>query len=508
MLNRITKLKKNGLKIGFRQGIAFGLVVALLGMIIVGANISIKKLHDDIELVEEAHSMKEIFQNRYLDHIKWAQKISLALLESENWKLAVETDPHKCEFGKWYYGEGRKTAEKLIPELKEVLDSIEVSHSKIHSTATEIMSAMEKNNREEAIGIFTNSTLKTLAILETQITHINNSISKYADNINLVAELHSRNQKIKIGIMGFMAILISLVSGFLITRSVTKGINGAVLAANQLAEGKLNTKIEERYLTNRDEIGDLTRAVNETAKRLRSITHIIRNGAEEVAMASKHVNSASHIMSTAASQQAASVEQISATMDEMTASIHQNTENAVDTQKISESTAAKINDMMNAAIQSIESVRTITEKVNIINDIAAQTNILALNAAVESANAGDVGRGFAVVAAEVRKLAERSKAAASEIMELSQQTLSHTESAGVLMNELLPGIQRTAEKVKEISASSVEQSTATTQVNSAVQQLDHVTQENASASEELAESSTELAAQAEQLKEAVSFFKL
>jgi methyl-accepting chemotaxis protein len=153
-------------------------------------------------------------------------------------------------------------------------------------------------------------------------------------------------------------------------------------------------------------------------------------------------------------------------------------------------------------------MKEIASRISIIEEIARQTNLLALNAAIEAARAGEHGRGFAVVAAEVRKLAERSQVAAAEIGRLSGSSVEIAENAGVLLNKLVPDIQKTAELVQEISASSKEQAGGAAQINSSIQQLNKVIQQNAGASEEMASTAQELAAQAGQLLESIAFFKI
>jgi methyl-accepting chemotaxis protein len=153
-------------------------------------------------------------------------------------------------------------------------------------------------------------------------------------------------------------------------------------------------------------------------------------------------------------------------------------------------------------------MKDIAGKITIIEDIAYQTNMLALNAAIEAARAGEHGKGFAVVAAEVRKLAERSQVAASEISQLTGDSVKVAETAGGLLDKMVPDIARTAELVQEITAASEEQASGVSQITSAMQQLDQVTQQNAAGSEELAATAEEMRSQSQSLIEMISFFKL
>ena len=161
-----------------------------------------------------------------------------------------------------------------------------------------------------------------------------------------------------------------------------------------------------------------------------------------------------------------------------------------------------------AVKETVTAMKSIAEKIGIIDDIAYQTNLLALNAAIEAARAGEHGKGFAVVAAEVRKLAERSQVAAQEISSVAASSVSLAERAGALFSELVPSISRTADLVQEIAAASREQSGGLEQINSAISQITQTTQANASSSEELSSTAEEMSSQAMQLQELVQFFQL
>jgi methyl-accepting chemotaxis protein len=213
-------------------------------------------------------------------------------------------------------------------------------------------------------------------------------------------------------------------------------------------------------------------------------------------------------MSQGATEQAASTEEASSSIEEMNATIKQNADNALQTEKIAQKSAADAQESGKAVTDAVLAMKQIAQKINIIEEIARQTNLLALNAAIEAARAGEHGKGFAVVAAEVRKLAERSQTAAAEISDLSGSSMEVAERAGTMLAKLVPDIQKTAELVQEISASSKEQSSGADQINGAIQQLNQVVQQNAGAAEEMSSTAEELSGQADQLQNAVAYFKV
>lgn len=326
------------------------------------------------------------------------------------------------------------------------------------------------------------------------------SINALIDNLRLSASLAD---KIADGDLGFAHQPLSDrdTLGQAIVRMV-ENLRVSADLADKIADGDL--AVSHQPLSDKDVLGQ---ALVRMIEQLRTVVGNASGAADNVSAGSQQLSASSEQVSQGATEQAAAAEEASSAMEEIAANIKQSADNAAQTEKIARQ-SAKDAELSGIAVQrAVNAMRTIAEKIGIVQEIARQTDLLALNAAVEAARAGEHGRGFAVVASEVRKLAERSQVAAAEIGSVSSQTVAAATEAGEMLTKLVPDISRTAELVAEISAACREQDIGAAQINEAIQQLDLISQQNAGASEQITATSEELASQAEELQASIAYFR-
>ncbi len=311
-------------------------------------------------------------------------------------------------------------------------------------------------------------------------------------------------------------LIVSIVAGLtialVISTSIVNATNMVKRVLMSVEDGDLildylTPEAKERILSRKDEIGQMGKAMLNTADKLSEIISHCMYISKQVSDGAGQISSTSQQVSSGAASQAASTEEISSTMEQMASNIRQNADNAQKTGSIAKKTSEDGERASSIVQESVTNVKEIASKIEVIESIATQTNLLALNAAIEAARAGEAGKGFAVVASEIRKLAERSSTAAGEINETSVKTVSSSEEAGQIVNQIVPSIDETATLVEEIVAASREQDSGAQQISKAVVQLDTVVQQNAAASEQLAAMAEELSTNAGTLVNTIKFFR-
>lgn len=553
----------NNIKIASRLIICFAIILSIFAVSMLFSLYNINNIAEDIN---------SFYNDSYrVEVLSWNTKLALNKVEKVIYKSLSETNKSLVQEYSKEITENINAANEAYSILRQdltayptVVEELDNDLAQAEEIVSELIVLLSNSNNKQALNLLNNELMPILDSINFTMDQVSINLDIIAQNFVKDSNEASRNSIVVLSVLFLLSIVLSIILGGIVTRSITIPVREILEAANAMSVGDLDYKV--RY-ESKDELGNTTKAIENTLGILKiyvgeidrvlnemasgnlnlsidtefvggfapikdSLLQIlssfnntlskINDAAEQVESGSSQVSGGAQALSQGTSEQASSIEELSATINEISNQISHNASNASNVSKITQNSAQEVKKnsqqvkLMTDAMYDIKkTTNEIAKIIKAIDDIAFQTNILALNAAVEAARAGAAGKGFAVVADEVRNLASKSAEAAKSTAFLIENSIKSVENGSKIadetlesINSMVKGIQESAKLVDEISEASNEQANSIIQVTIGIDQIGAVVHTNTATAEESAAASEELRDQSIILKDLVDKFEL
>ena len=511
----------SNLKVGTKLGFGFGLVLIFLIGITALGTISIGYIRSDTDALVKQEWLKSKLATRALDNARASVVRVFQVVVDEDERRNSEKSFAQLTIHMEQLNLALKTLEPMFEDAdaKALVARIKVSAAKYAAAVNETVYYAKRGQRDQATKYVFGDTHVLLQQLAANLTALNDYQQKVVEHAGRQSERLAAVSQTLMSALGGIAVVLGIGIAISVARTITRPLARAVVVAQTVAAGDLNSHIE---VSNTDETGQLLLALRSMNDSLAATVGNVRHSTDAIAASSEQIAAGNRDLSERTEHLAGTLQETASSMAELTLTVGKNADHARQGSELAASAsecARRGGDVVANVVETMGSInqssKTIVEIIGVIDSIAFQTNILALNAAVEAARAGEQGKGFAVVASEVRSLAQRSAAAAREIKTLIGNSVDQVAvgnklvgQAGSTMREVVDSVQRLTALMNDIALASGEQSAGIVQINQAIGDMDQVTQRNAGLVEEAAAAAEALQQQAGMLAQAVSVFKL